>query len=499
MTAYSIIADIGTGAVKAECFSKDGDRIAQGIAHYPSNVEGYDEINPEIWFEAFSDAVRELGSSADIRKAEYLVLTGQMQDLILVSDGRALRDAVLYFAHRPCGRYEEFVNTLGMERIAEISGNAPDPAGFPAKLMWLAENEPMVLNEAERILCGAHDYISYKLTGSCRTDPTTASTTGLMNPVNGAWAEEIIKNVPRCPDLVPDICQGDSEDGTVCEKYAAALGVSPQLKIIHGVGDVGASALSMEAAGFRRSCYLGTSGWILDTGSLLNPGNPFAGVFNLRHPTKKRLIRVAPMLTAAGSFDWLMGIFNPDGDDHDTLFRDFAHDTAGMKPDECRLLFLPYLSGERSPFKDPDASGMFLGLKRDTGRTEIFRAVEEGLSFSLRSVLYSLDEGVNQREATDRESPLILTGGGVSIFGLPQIIADICRVSVSVADNARYSGTRALLSLVPVTPMPTQKSEELCSPTYDHDVYAEKYNLFRDAYIKTKELMHALNEIQLGG
>ena len=496
MNVYSIIADIGTGAVKAECYSKDGNRMCQGIAGYPSGSGGRDEINPEVWFDAFARAVRELGMCADLRTAEYLVLTGQMQDLILVSEGRAIRDSILYFGHRSGPGFEGFLNTLGPERIAELTKNTPDQAGFPAKLFWLEENEAEVLKKAEKLLCGAHDYIAYRLTGVCCTDPTTASTTGLMNPAAGTWAEEIIRSVPRGTDLVPEIRPGNHEDGKVAAEMAAALGISPDIKLIHGVGDVGSSTISMENAGFRRSCYLGTSGWVLDTGPLNNPGDPFCGVFNLRHPTEEKLIRVAPLLTAAGSFDWLLGILEPNGAGHNILFQELSSETAGMSPDECRLIFLPYLSGERSPFKDPDASGMFMGLTRDTGRKELFRAVEEGLALSLRSVLESLNRGTADGEAPDRQDPLIIAGGGASITGLSQIIADAARVPVAVANDARYSGTGALLSIVPGGMIPEQGSEETIEPASNQDVYAKKYELFRDAYKQTKELMHALKEIQ---
>lgn len=496
MNAYSIIADIGTGAVKAECFAENGTRVCQGIARYPSGSEGRDEIDPEVWFDAFGNAIRELGQSADIRKAEYLVLTGQMQDLILVSECRAIRDAILYFAHRSGPGFENFLSSFGPDRIAEITKNTPDQAGFPAKLFWLEENEAPVLKRAEKILCGAHDYIAYRLTGVCRTDPTTASTTGLMDPVSGTWAEEILKSVPRGPELVPEIRPGNHEDGVVAAEMAAALGISPEIKLIHGVGDVGASTISMENAGFRRSCYLGTSGWVLDTGPLDKPGDPFSGVFNLRHPTEEKLIRVAPLLTAAGSFDWLMGILDPDGAGHSRLFEELSGDTAGMTPDECRLIFLPYLSGERSPFKDPDASGMFIGLTRETGRKELFRAVEEGLAFSLRSVFESLNRGTADRESPGLNGPLIIAGGGASITGLAQIIADAVRVPVAVADDARYSGTGALLSIVPGGAKPEKRREGTIEPASNNDVYAKKYVIFRDAYRQTKELMHALKEIQ---
>jgi xylulokinase len=496
MNAYSIIADIGTGAVKAECFSEDGISMCQGIARYPAGSGGRDEIDPELWFDAFSTAIRELGKSTDIRKAEYLVLTGQMQDLVLVSEGRAIRDAILYFAHRSSPGFEGFLKSFGAEHIAAVTKNTPDQAGFPAKLFWLEANEATVLKQAEKILCGAHDYIAYRLTGTCRTDPTTASTTGLMDPVSGTWAEEILISVPRGTEIVPEIRPGNHEDGVVTAELAAGLGISPGMKLIHGVGDVGSSTISMENAGFRRSCYLGTSGWVLDTGPLDKPGDPFGGVFNLRHPTEDKLIRVAPLLTAAGSFDWLLGILDPDGADHTRLFEELSRETAGMSRDECRLIFLPYLSGERSPFKDPDASGLFMGLTRETGRRELFRAVEEGLAFSLRSVLESLDRGTADIETTERYDPLILSGGGASIKGLAQIIADTARVSVAVADDARYSGTGALLSILPGGAQPEKRREETIEPAFNNDVYAKKYELFRDAYRQTKELMHALKEIQ---
>ena len=385
------------------------------------------------------------------------------------------------------------MSSIGEKRIIDLTGNAPDQAGFPAKLFWIAENDPAVLGETEALLCGAHDYVAYRLTGRARTDRTTASTTGLMDPFLDRWSDEIVEGLPVRREILPEICRGNESDGRVRPDVASELGFPSELEVVHGVGDVGANILAMENAGFTHSCYLGTSGWVQNTGSPDEPGDPRRGVFNLRHPITERLIRVAPILTATGAFEWFLGLLSETGDARDRLYRELPHETVAIAPDECRVVFLPYLSGERSPFKDPHASGVFLGLRRGSERTELFRAIEEGIAFSLRSVLESLHSGAD--ESGGRTAPIVLSGGGAAIVGLPAIIAEVTRRTIVVEEDARFAGTRALLSLVPgIAPLGRTVGRSFV-PQCARDVYAEKYALFRDAYTKNKELMYALSQI----
>ena len=398
-----------------------------------------DEWDPEVWYRAFTTSLRALARDHDLSTVTKIVLTGQMQNLVLVAGGRAVGPAVLYFAQRPGDVFEDWIRRVGRKRIVEATHNTPDAGGFPAKFLWLQQQRPEHIEAAEAVLCGAHDYIAYRLTGTIGTDPTTASTTGLFDPVRGTWASDLFAGLPVDDTLMAPVRSADHDDGRIGTAGApgtpandgtlsetAELGLSPDVHVIHGVGDVGSSILDMQGEGMRRSIYLGTSGWVQDIADLTEPGDPEAGVFNLRHPIEPKLIRVAPLLTATGAFDWFVRTTagtHPTDDQINRLYDDLSADAAAFGPSDCRVLFLPYLSGERSPFKDPYASGLFLGLRRDTTPGELFRAVEEGVAFAVRSIIEALDRGAD----THGDEPALLSGGGTAVHAFPQLLATITR------------------------------------------------------------------------
>jgi xylulokinase len=498
MTAEVLVIDIGTGAAKIECFDAEGTVLQRSVAEYTGINPQSDEIDPEIWYSAVGEAIRTLGGRVTLSALRYIVLSGQMQDVIPIRNGRAAAPAILYFGHRESTSFDSWLTTVGADHIRTVVCNTPDTAGFVAKLLYLQEKDPAVVDKIDYILCGAHDYIAYRLTGVAATDPTTASTTGLFSPTRGTWADEIVSTLGQWGEKLPPIRRGNEIDGVVLPEVASELGLPPTVQVVHGVGDVGASILAMEMEGFSRSLYLGTSGWIQDVGPLDQPGDATRGVFTLRHPVEDRLIRVAPVLTAAGAFEWFVNsVLNADDTERDGLFARLGAATSAMDAASTSVLFLPYLAGERSPFSDPDASGMFVGLRRETDYVSLFRAIEEGVAFSIRSIFETLFDG-----GTDARGSLIqVSGGGASIEGFPQLVADVLRTPITIAENARYSGTSALFGMVSNAPrrqtaQPAQTAKyNTVHPQHRDDRYAKKYDLFREAYQVNQKLMRALRTI----
>ena len=488
MTACTITADIGTGSVKVAAYDSTGRHLAHAVGEYAGHDPSRETINPEVWVSALVSSIGELRAKEDLSRARYLILAGQMQDLVLVKEGKAVADALLYFASRDNERYRHLVAATGYEKATTICGNSPDPSGFPAKILWLDDADQHALSDADTLLCGAHDDVAYRLTGSRRTDRTTASTTGLLDIRTGDWSEEIIEQLPIERSILPELCRGDALDGTIRTEFQDLLGLPGDLEVIHGIGDVGASALASPTDGSYLSCYLGTSGWVLDVAAREVPGDPDTGVFNLLHPTQDQLIRVAPLLTATGAVDWFIGLLDHGGDARDRLYADLAAGAKNMTHGQSRVLFLPYLSGERSPFKDPDASGVFLGVRRDTGRAELFRAVLEGVASSVRSVIDILPDG-------GHEATIHLSGGGAGIAGLPQLLADITNLPVGVVTDGRFAAARALQRLLPAPPACESIVGDLFSPERNRSAIDRKYGVFLDAYTKNRELMYALSII----
>lgn len=547
MSELLLVADIGTSAVKAALMQPDGGRLAEVVHSYEHHAQqrpgrqgtsqagaaaGEGEIDPELWWLAFRGAVRELlhrarthAHSGNEPVPARIVMTGQMQNLILLRDSDPVRSAILYYDSRGEGELEPLFSALPRERHVEITANTPDGAGFPAKLLWLKRNEPDALGHASTLLCGAHDFVAHRLTGSLKTDVTTASTTGLFATRQGRWSEEIAEACALDPGILPEACTADSSDGTLSADAAATLGLPRRVEVLHGMGDVGASVLGSGDLSARLACYLGTSGWMLDTAHVDAPGDPEKGMFNLRHPTAARLIRVAPLLTAAGAAEWAARVLShgeEDGGEEDggagardpeamsdgsSAMSHLTERAAGEPAGSRGVLFLPHLAGERTPFKDAKASALFLGLRRQTSAATMFRAVLEGVAFSLRAVGGAL----RPREPS---APLLLSGGGAQSSLWPQIIADVTNRRVDVVRDAQLIGLYGSLALGRFAARrkaasgaseasvagsgEVQVSRSFYPQTRNRRLYDEQFRVYQELYPQLRASMHRLRDIHHG-
>jgi xylulokinase len=276
------------------------------------------------------------------------------------------------------------------------------------------------------------------LCGARCADYTTAATTGLLNLQRSAWAEELLTFLDLRMDWLPRLSQGDEQVGQVSAQAALASGLPEGLPVFHGLGDAAATTLGAGAGEPGRNyIYLGTSGWLAAT-HLGRPVDPRSGIFNLRHPEPSRLILIGPLITAAGNFEWLRRQFGEleanqagSGSAYETLNALAAQAPAGSNG----LLYLPHLAGERSPFRDSAARGVFFGLSTTTTRQDMYRAVMEGVAFGMRAI----GEAMAQKEAI---SELNIVGGGARSALWPQIFADVFACRVQVLADPGNAGAR---------------------------------------------------------
>lgn len=507
MAPETVVCDIGTSSVKSALFGGEGTLLATAMGAYEARRASPGEIDPDVWWLAFRESMHVLGTERSLERVGTIILTGQMQNLILLGESGAAGPAILYYDARGAGELERLFQRVPRERIVAITGNTPDGAGFPGKILVLERENPELLKRAKTLLCGAHDYVAFRLTGRARTDRTTAGTTGLLELGTGAWSQEILEALPVSTSIFPEICFAQESDGKVKEELAADLGLPRGVELLHGAGDVGASVLASELSGGRVSCYLGTSGWVLDEAAPGRRGDPEQGVFNLPHPSRERVVRVAPLLTAAGAVEWYLSLLSEEEGERSRLYAELGA-AAAKDPEPTGIIFLPHLAGERSPFKDPHASGVFLGLRREDQRGKLFRAVLEGVSCAIRSVL----EPLMQSRKETRE--ILLNGGGAQIAGWPEILANVTGLPVRIAGDARFAGGRGMLRLLAGRDessgaearnasqmLPEGGAEERLiepEPAF-HAAYEKQYATFVKVYPQLRELMHELRTNVEGG
>lgn len=430
-----ISVDIGTTAVKASFIERDGNIISNYVENYPTDFSaGRVEQNPENWWNALIKCLSDIKIKCS-GCAEAIVLSGQMQDLICLSDGKLSGPAILYSDTRAKEEWQYISQGMGAEAFSALTMNSGDPSIIPAKILWLKKHSPEQVPSSVMFLLGAHDYICWKLTGRTVTDYTNASTTGLLNFSSDSWDRDILAIAGVTEDNLPELIRADTITGTVTSSAALETGLPEGLPVVHGAGDAASSTLGA-GAGVEGvySGYLGTSGWIAATSD--STKNPETGIFNLKHPDPEKVLNIGPMLMTGGNVEWVVKTFLAERDAavSNEMFSSFTQHAETSSPGGTGIFYLPYLSGERAPFIDSYARGAFIGLTKMSGKGDMFRAVLEGVSYSLRSIIDVISDGGTTGKL------IHLSGGGAWNRLWAEILSSVAGADICTMANARESG-----------------------------------------------------------
>lgn len=492
--------DIGTTGAKAALVNREGAILAAALATYPTHTAAGNvvEQNPQDWWAATCRALQELWARTEEKgDVAAVILSGQMQDTILLGEEEAVGPALLYADSRAQVEAADIEQRIGAEVLTAITGNAQGAASVLAKWCWLARHEAARLAATRTILLGSHDYVAWRLCGARSADPTTAATTGLLDWRTRTWAYELLMQMGLDINLLPTLHTSGAQIGVVSADAAIATGLPAGTPVLQGVGDLGATTVGVGAAEPGTIyAYLGTSGWIAASQEVAVP-MPARGVFTICHPQPPRYIQVAPVLTAGGNLEWLRrALATPEG-----AQPEYAHLNAlaaQAQPGSGGVMYLPYLNGERSPFSDPNARAGFLGISGATTQADLVRAVMEGTAFAYRSLREAL--GIVAR------SPLILAGGGGKSPVWVQILADVLgqpvRVAAAPGDaparGAALIAGHALGWYASLTPgaefFPTQAVYEPIEA--NTRVYESLYSIFTGLYPALRESFAALAQIR---
>jgi xylulokinase len=398
--------DVGTTGVKAIAISDEGELLARAEHGYPLSAPqpGWAEQDPEDWWRASEAALAEVG----VDRAVGIGLSGQMHGLVaLDAADRVLRPAILWNDQRTEAEVAEIEDLLGLERLVALTGNRA-LTGFTApKLLWLRRHEPNVFARIEHILL-PKDYVRLRLGGERAIDVADASGTLLFDVERRRWSDEVVEALELPRDWLPRALESP-------EVSAETAGGVP---IAAGAGDQAAGALGV---GIDRpgslSVVLGTSGVVFAALPRFQ-ADPEARVHAFCHAVPNGWHAMGVMLSAAGSLRWFR-----DTCAAGTSYEDLLVEAAAAAPGSEGVVFLPYLSGERTPHADPNARASFTGLALSHRRGELARAVLEGVAYGLRDSLELL------RELGVRPEAGRVSGGGArsrlwleivaSVLGLP--------------------------------------------------------------------------------
>jgi xylulokinase len=388
--------DLGTSSIKALLVDDEQRIVAE--ASEPLTVDRprplWSEQSPEAWWSATAKVAARLRDAAKpaFSAVRGIGLSGQMHGATLLdSELRVLRPAILWNDGRSGAECEEL--EAREPRAREITGNAAMPGFTAPKLLWVARHEPDVFARTARVLL-PKDWLRLKLTGELMTDPSDAAGTLWLDVARRRWSGPMLAACGLSELAMARVVEGTEPTGTLSAEVASAWGLSPSTVVAGGGGDNAAGAVGVGVIQPGDALLsLGTSGVIF----LVTDGfaaSPARGVHAFCHCVPDRWHQMSVMLSAASCLSWLSTATG--AADVGALL---AEVEAGPPP-PGDVLFLPYLSGERTP-RDPNARGVFFGLTHATTRAHLALAVLEGVAFGFADGLQALrDAGGEPREIT---------------------------------------------------------------------------------------------------
>ncbi len=432
---YFIGIDSSTTATKALLIDEQGDVIAVAAAEYDFATPRplWSEQDPDLWWSGAVQSIRQVLSKSGIdpKAVAGIGLTGQMHGLVLLDEhGAVLRPAILWNDQRTGAQCDEIRRRLGKAHLVEITGNDA-LTGFTApKILWVQEHEPDIWQRARHILL-PKDYVRYKLTGAFACDVADGAGMLLFDLKARTWSQEMLTALDIPAAMLPTTHEGPAVTGYLSQEAAQATGLPLGLPVIAGGGDQAAGAVGVGAVRSGVvSLALGTSGVVFATtdGPFVEPEGRLHAFC---HSVPGRWHFMGVMLSAAGSLRWHRDTFAP-GIGFDDLLAPAADIPAGSDG----LLYLPYLTGERTPHPDPLARGAFVGLTVRHTLPHLSRAVLEGVAFGLRDSFELIKTA--GKVTVDQ---VRVSGGGAKSPLWRQILADVLNaemVTVNTTEGAAY-------------------------------------------------------------
>lgn len=485
--------DLGTSSVKAMLFDAEQGVIAVRAEEYGVDIAhpGWAQQSPALWWESLVRVLRWLESHyrEAYRSVCAVGYSGQMHGMVLTdAKGQPVRPAVIWLDQRAGRQLEEIGAALSEEDMGNVFCNRVSSGfAFPS-LLWVREQEPEIFARAAHFL-SPKDYIRYKMTGEIGAEVVDASSTTLFATGERDWAWEVIDRFHLPPQLFPKVHESADIAGTVTAQCEAQTGLPAGIPVIYGSGDQPAQSIGNGVIGPGRIISnIGTGGQISAFSS-----RP-AYDKKLRTNTFCHAIRNAwtifgATLCSGMSLSWAKNKVFRVGS-----YEEINAAVAAVSPGADGLIYLPYLSGERTPHMNPDARGVFFGMTLGQEQGHFLRAVMEGVTYSLRDCLGILQElGIDAPE-------IIASGGATASPQWMQMQADILGKPVRVSRVKEQAclgscllaavGTGVLPSLEEACGRFAVMDERVYLPdAANADVYREGYDTYRRLYERLWDLM----------
>ena len=492
---YLIGVDVGTSATKTVLFDEECRPVAEASAEYPmyQPQNGWAEQNPKDWEEAAASTIREVMERSRVNKEDVvgLGLSGQMHGLVMLDkDNEVIRPAIIWCDQRTAAECEEITAKVGKERLIEITAN-PALTGFTAsKILWVRNHEPKNYAACRHILL-PKDYVRFAMTGEYATEVSDASGMQLLDVPHRCWSKEVLEKLEIDEALLPKVFESPEITGHISTEFAQRAGLSENCVVAGGAGDNAAAAVGTGIVEDGKAfTTIGTSGVV------------FAHTSEPRIDPKGRVHtfccavpgcwHVMGVTQAAGlSLKWFRENM-AENMDYEAINQAIASVPRGSH----RLIYLPYLMGERTPHLNPDCRGVFFGLSTMHTKADMLRSVMEGVSFSL------LDCWDILREMKIEVKDMMACGGGSKSPLWRQMLANMygCPVKVGGEGGGATLGAAILggvaAGLFEDVPSACRRfvgTSSVCQPKADANAfYAKEHELYKMLYKSLEPCYKAL-------
>ncbi|MDO4323018.1 MAG: xylulokinase [Lachnospiraceae bacterium] len=485
--------DIGTSSVKTLLTDETGRTVAVSHREYDISKPNalFAEQDMKLIWEKTRETICEITAGLGQRTEEIqgISFSGQMHGLVMVDrNGELIRNAIIWCDQRASRQTLDVYEVVGEKRYKEITLNDLSSGFLLTSLLWVKENEKWNYEKIYKVML-PKDYIRYQMCGEIATDYSDASATLMFDTRRGEWAWELADQFGMDHSLFPDCYESDGTAGAVNVKCAEETGLREGTPVIYGGGDsimqqIGNGVISEE------------SPWIANIGTSCSVNcatqRPvFDRLFRVNtfcHAKKNMWFWMGANLCGGAALKWLKNnILHMNSYDEMSALADTA------EPGSNGLVFLPYLSGSRSPVNDPDAQGIFFGLTLSHGRAHMTRSVMEGIILGMKTTFMIFEESGITTET------MIASGGGARSDVFLQMEADIFDKPVYIADNHEQSCLGAAITAAVGTgqyknyreacrEMVRLKDKIVYPRTENQERYQESYAVYKDLYQTNYEL-----------
>lgn len=436
---YVLGIDLGTSATKTVLFDEHGEIISSASMEYdmqqPHN--GWAEQNPEDWYNAAIVTIKKVVCESNINPDDIVSMgiSGQMHGLVMLDENcNVIRPSILWCDQRTGKECEELTEKLGNETLINITAN-PALTGFTAsKILWVKNNEPENFEKCRHILL-PKDYLRFRLTGEFATEVSDASGMQILDVPNRKWSKVMIDALGIKEEYLAKVYESPEITGYINEDTSLKTGLSTKTSVVGGAGDNAAAAVGMGVVEEGKAfTTIGTSGVVF-----AHTDNPVIDPKGRVHTfccAVPDAWHVMGVTQGAGlSMQWFKNNFcseeSAKADSENTHVYKITDSMASEIRIGCdKLIYLPYLMGERTPHLDPDCRGVFFGLSAMHTKEHFIRAILEGVTYSLYDCLLVL------KEMNITPETMLLCGGGARSKLWKSMICDTFNMPVATSESS---------------------------------------------------------------